>query len=190
MLERKPEEFRRSREISCLPGITRTRVLKSPNTGMATGRQMVVDPNRNDEVNVKHRRVGAESSNAKGAAQGENARRIAAERGSPLQETQNKQQWIDRITAFHLILGSIISSVSCVMCNKKVMSVFPIPLTLTTCHFAITTVVGLFKKAASSASALPQSGYSDHLKFGPPQIGLAGGVAIGVMNLSLGTVVY
>lgn len=69
---------------------------------------------------------------------------------------------MSQLSSPHVIIGSIVSSVSCVIFNKKILAVVPAPISLSCCHFFLTTLVAwltgtwavrnLWKESGSSAS--------------------------------------
>lgn len=79
----------------------------------------------------------------------------------------------------HLALGSILSSVSCITCNKKVLGIVPAPLSLTACHFLLATFAGaLWRNCSTADPKCP--------RIVAAKVGALGASSIGVMNLSLG----
>ncbi|CAD7942797.1 unnamed protein product [Amoebophrya sp. A120] len=113
------------------------------------------------------------------------------------------------------ILGSIFTSVSCVMCNKRIFSLFPVPFALTATHFALTTMAQQLRGQTGNTGDLtmrhgqggrppPSNSQSKTSKsssarsssveikrgalplYEAAKIGFLGNAAIGIMNLSLG----
>ncbi|CAD7926587.1 unnamed protein product [Amoebophrya sp. A25] len=105
--------------------------------------------------------------------------------------------------AAHWILGSIFAAVACVMCNKRILSLFPTPFLLTTTHFLLTSVGQLVRTLVSSSSSrkvkdeedddAKEQGWTSSLGerntmpwWEAAKIGTLGNCSIGIMNLSLG----
>lgn len=114
-------------------------------------------------------------------------------------------QQISAFTVFRLVTGSILSSVVCVLSNKKIFVIAKVPLLLTSCHFLSTFLVGKLlhlvlyynddkKKKKNSKNTSSNNSNSINLNnmfsarypaYEAWKIGIIGSMTIGCMNLSL-----